>query len=166
MENRRLSASFGISNKAFRLDFRLSPSLRSRVDPHRKLPPASGRAPTGRVEASNPCRGSRCWLQDAGQVAWSKQLRKRPAGWKEDPQALIDSKGEAPVRKAPWAVDQTLVQQEACDTAFDCKMQVTAKETEALWLQIKQEIKEEMETCLMAILGGMVAPRRALLLPL
>ena len=43
------------------------------------------------------------------------------------------------------AKDQTEVKQEACDTAFDCKQELTAEEMEAMWLEVKQEIKEEME---------------------
>ena len=43
----------------------------------------------------------------------------------------------------PWK--QTDVKQEVDDTAFDCKQELTPQEMEALWLEIKQEIKEEME---------------------
>ena len=50
-----------------------------------------------------------------------------------------------PVAVKKEAVDQTEVKQEACDTAFDCKQELTAEEMEAMWLEVKQEIKEEME---------------------
>ena len=43
------------------------------------------------------------------------------------------------------ALDRTEVKQEADDQARECKQELTPEEMEALWLEIKQEIKEEME---------------------
>ena len=43
------------------------------------------------------------------------------------------------------ALDRAEVKQEADDQALECKQELTPEEMEALWLEIKQEIKEEME---------------------
>ena len=50
-----------------------------------------------------------------------------------------------PVAVKKEALDQTEVKQEADDRAIECKQELTPEEMEALWLEIKQEIKEEME---------------------
>ena len=50
-----------------------------------------------------------------------------------------------PVAVKKEAVDQTEVKQQGSNTAFDCKEELTAEEMEALWLEVKQEIKEEVE---------------------